>query len=243
MVDLGASFFFTRNEGDRGTASRFSSTIQPRSRLENTPLRTIVEKAPGEQFDKPIYQPLRKVSLSHYPTLVVVVDALDECEKERDIKVILDLWSQLPQITTIRLELFLMIQPDFPILQGFQNIPIDTHRDRMLYDEAKVPLTPIQHDISAVLKDGFLGIRENDDTDPLSGTPLGHDWPGDTILQTLVNLAIPLSIIAATVCRYVGDPNFNSTERLEGVLKLRGMGHLEQMEPTYLRVLSKLPAM
>ena len=115
-------------------------------------------------------------------------------------------------------------------------------RDMMLHDEAEVPPTTIQHDISAFLKDGFLGIRKNYDTDPLLGTPLGHDWPGDTILQALVDMAIPLFIVAATVCRYVGDPNFNPKERLEEVLKFRGMGQLEQIEQTYLPVLSQLPA-
>ena len=60
------------------------------------------DKALGEQIDKSISQPLQKVgmTLSACPTLVVVVDAPDEWEKNGDIEVILDLWSQLPQITT-----------------------------------------------------------------------------------------------------------------------------------------------
>jgi hypothetical protein len=47
----------------------------------------IFDKALGEQFDKLIYQPLQKVSFtSGCTTLVVVVDALDECEKNSDIE-------------------------------------------------------------------------------------------------------------------------------------------------------------
>lgn len=255
VVDLGASFFFKRGEGDRRSASRFFSTITrdlvlkvPRlDRLVAeviTSNPTIFDKALGEQFDKLIYQPLQKVDLTLYscPTLVVVVDALDECEKERDVKAILDLWSQLPQITTIRLKLFLTSRPDFPILQGFKNMSVDTHRDMILHDEAEVPPATIQHDISAFLKDRFLGIRKTYNTDPLLGTPLGHDWPGNTILQALADMAIPLFIVAATVCRYVGDSNFNPEERLKEILKFRGMGQLEQMEQIYLPVVSQLPA-
>jgi hypothetical protein len=106
---------------------------------------TIFNKALREQFNKLIYQPLRKVNLTlyNYPTLVIVVDALDECEKQRDIKVILELWSRLPQIATVRLKLFLTSRPELPILQNFRKISTDTHRDMILHDEAEVPQATI----------------------------------------------------------------------------------------------------
>src|SRR5271156_2170784 len=91
LVDLGASFFFKRGEGDRGSASRFFPTITRDLVLKVPGLDSLIaeviasdpsifDKALGEQFDKLLFQPLQKVSMtpSGYPTLVVVVDALDE---------------------------------------------------------------------------------------------------------------------------------------------------------------------
>ena len=147
LVDLGASFFFKRGEGDRGSASRFFSTITRELVLKIPGLGTLVtevitsdpfifDKSLGEQFDKLIYQPLQKLNLttSGCPTLIVVVDALDECEKERDIKAILDLWPRLSQIKTIRLRLFLTSRPDLPILLEFKKMSVDAHQDLILHD-------------------------------------------------------------------------------------------------------------
>jgi hypothetical protein len=255
VIDLGASFFFKRGEGDRGSASRFFPTIARDLVLKIPGLDNLVaeviasdpsifDKALGEQFDKLIYQPLQKVNIAtgSCPTLIVVVDALDECEKNRDIEVILDLWFQLPQITTIRLKLFLTSRPDLPILQKFKKMSIDAHHDMVLHDEVEVPRATVQHDISTFLKDAFSEIRKDYNADPPLDTPLGLDWPGDKVLQALVNMAVPLFIVAATVYRYVGDSNFNPQERLEEVLHFQGMGQLEQMEQTYLPVLTQLPA-
>jgi hypothetical protein len=252
-IDLGASFFFKRGEGDRGSASRFFSTITQQLVLKIPGLHSLVakaitadpfisNKALGEQFDKLIYQPLRIMAVppSSCPILVLVVDALDECEKEGDIKTILDLWSRLPQIKIIRLKLFLTSRPDLPVRLGFKSMPVDSYQDIILQDA--VPRAMIQHDISVFLKDAFSEIRQNYNIDPPLGRPLDYNWPGEKVLEDLVNMAIPLFIVAATVRRFVGDPNWDPQEQLETILKFQGTGQLEQMEQTYLPVLTQLPS-
>jgi hypothetical protein len=250
-TDLGASFFFKRGEGDRGSASRFHPTIVRDLVLKVPGLDRLVaevidadpsvfDKALGEQFNKLIYQPLQKVKSTpgSCPTLIVVVDALDECEKPRDIDIILGLWSQLPQITTVHIKLFLTSRPDLPILQKFRKIPTSDHHDMILHDE--VPRTTIRNDILIFLKDKFELIREDYNDDPPSGTLLDDHWPGDQTLQALLDVAVPLFIVAATVCRYVGDSNWNPQERLETILQFQATGQLEQMEQTYLPVLTQV---
>lgn len=252
-VDLGASFFFKRGEGDRGSASQFFSTITRQLVLKIPDLDSLIakvttadpfifNKALGEQFDKLVYQPLQKitVTLRGCATLIVVVDALDECENERDIKTIIDLWSRLPLITTIKLRLFLTSRPDLPIRLGFKSISVDTYQDLVLQDA--VPHTTIQQDITIYLKDGFLKIRENYNDDAPSGNLLDHNWPGEKVLEDLVGMAIPLFIVAATICRFVGDPNWDPREQLKTILKFQGTGHLEQMEQIYLPVLTQQPS-
>lgn len=261
VVDLGASFFFKRGEGDRGSASRFFSTITRQLVLKIPGLDDLVadvitcdplifDKALGEQFDKLLYQPLRKVNVTprDYPILVLVVDALDECEKESDIKTILDLWSLIPQIMTNRLRLFLTSRPELPIRLGFKNMSVNAYQDMsleayqdiILYDA--VPRTTIQHDISTFLKDAFSKFRKNYNADPPSGTLLDHNWPGDRVLEAVVDMAVPLFIVAATLYRFVSDVNYDPKEQLDTILKFHGTGQLEQMEQTYLPVLTQLSA-
>lgn len=251
VVDLGASFFFKRGEGDRGSALRFFPTITRdlvwkvpglgnliAEAIASDPF--ICDKALGEQFEKLIYQPLRKVNITpgSCPTLIVVVDALDECEKERDIKVMLELWSRLPQMTTIRPKFFLTSRPDLPIQQGFRDMAVDVHLDVDLYNETQ---TTIRNDISIFLQDGFSRIRRNYNADPLSDS-LDDTWPGSETLQSLVDMAIPLFIVAATVYLYVGDSNWNPQERLGEIMRFQKMGQLDQVERTYLPVLTRLSA-
>lgn len=252
-IDIGANFFFKRGEGDRGSASRFFSTITRELVLKIPGLEAsvaevitrdplIIDKALGEQFDELIYQPLCQVKFiaNISSTFIVVVDALDECEKERDVKIIIDLWSRLAHLTTVRLKLFLTSRPELPIQLGFKNISTAVHQDVVLQDV--VPHTTIQHDILIFLEDAFGEIRNSYNLEPSSGATLDRDWPGDKRLEALVDMAVPLFIIAATVSRFVGDSDWDPRERLETILQFTSIGQLEQMEQTYLPVLTQLSA-
>ena len=96
---LGASFFFKRGEDERGNASRFFTTITlhlvhrvpglapyVRSAIDAEP--EISEKSLKEQFEKLIFQPLSQAmqTSTQISTLIIVIDALDECEREGDIR-------------------------------------------------------------------------------------------------------------------------------------------------------------
>ena len=252
-VNLGASFFFKRGEGDRGSASRFFPTITRELITKIPGLDALVaqvvaqdplifDKKLGEQFDKLIYQPLRQMKLitSGTLTFVVVVDALDECEKEGDVKVIIDLWSQLAHLTTVRLKLLLTSRPELPIQLGFKDVSTAVHQDMVLQNA--VPHETIQHDILIFLKDAFGKIRNRFNQDPLSGKPLDKNWPGDKRLQSLVDIAVPLFIVASTIYRFVDDPDWDPREQLETILQFPGIGKLEQIARTYLPVLSQWSA-
>lgn len=255
VVDLGASFFFKRGEGDRGSAPLFFSTIIRQLVLKIPGLDDLLadvitgdplifDKGLGEQFRKLLYQPLCKVNVGPRacPILVIVVDALDECEKDGDIETILKLWSQIPRITTIRLRLFVTSRPELPIRLGFgdmsvdayQDLSLEIYQDILLYNA--VPRTTIQSDILTFLQDVFSEFRKNIKADP----PLDQDWPCQKDLEAIVNMAVPLFIVAVTVYRFVSDNNYDPRERLETILKFHGTGQLEQMEQTYLPVLKQL---
>jgi hypothetical protein len=116
---LGASFFFKRGEGDRGNASRFFTTIADDLAIKVPGLAPsiakaisadprIPEKTLNEQFEKLIRQPL--FTMTHAPrqasTLIIVIDALDECEEEKDIREILRLLAKAKDMKPVCMRIF-----------------------------------------------------------------------------------------------------------------------------------------
>ena len=126
-VALGASFFFKRGEGDRASAKllfpTLASQLAAHVSLFDVFLAQAVKAHPqicnkslAEQFNKLISEPLQQLrSETSHSTYVVVVDALDECDNEADIRTVLQLWSSLPITPYARLRLFLTSRPDLVI--------------------------------------------------------------------------------------------------------------------------------
>jgi len=100
---LGASFFFSRGGGDLSHASRFFTTLayqlartQPQftatSRRAVTEYPDIAEQGHSEQWKHLILQPVSRLGKESHQlqSVVLVVDALDECEDD-DIGLIVQL--------------------------------------------------------------------------------------------------------------------------------------------------------
>ncbi|KAI9782331.1 MAG: hypothetical protein M1839_005204 [Geoglossum umbratile] len=239
---LGASFFFKRGEGDRGKAARFFTTIAVqlatkvpglspyiRKAIDADP--DISEKALNIQFEKFILQPLSRlqhVSLQAL-RLVIVIDALDECEREEDVRTILRLLPQSKDVTSVCLRIFVTSRPELPIRLGFGRITGGTYQDLILHE---IPPTIIKHDISIFLDHEFAKIRID--------RSLPADWPGERNIQTLVELATPLFIFAATVCRFVADPRWDPRKRLAHILEYQTVSQASKLDRTYLPILDQL---
>jgi hypothetical protein len=250
-VELGASFFFKRGEGDRGSSNRFFPTIIRQlimkipgvdvlvaNVIESDPF--IFDKAIAEQFRQLVLQPLQDsiINSANLPTLIVVVDALDECENDMEIRTILELWSELLQRTTIRLRLFLTSRYEPSIWPVFKKMSVNIFRDIDLV--GAVSLNTIRQDLSVYLNDSLCLIGEKY-TDRLQGTViLSSDWADSEKIQQLVEMAVPLFIVAATFCRFIGDLRFDPHETLKRILQNRNVGQMPQMELTYRTVLEYL---
>lgn len=248
-VDLGASFFFKRGEGDRGSAKWFIPTIVKQLILGVPGLDIVVSdvlasypdicnKALAEQFRTLLLEPLQKVvhSSELKRIVVVVVDALDECENENDIRILLRLWSSIPPVTILPLKLFLTSRPEWPIRLGFKKMDGDKHQDVVIHE---VPRPIIQHDIQVFLEHEIDRIREEYNEDSLYDTQLAPDWPGHDILQKLIDTAVPLFIVAATICRFLELDFTSPQEQLRKLLQFQATGHLSQMRKTYMPVLNQ----
>ncbi|KAM0146699.1 hypothetical protein ACHAPG_010991 [Botrytis cinerea] len=236
---LGASFFFKRGEGDRGTASKFFTTIarqlvvkQPqmvqsiKKAIDLDP--NISDKSLAKQFEQLIFKPLNELNSSPQ-TLVLVIDALDECEREEDIGVILRLLTQVRNIASICLRIFVTSRPDLPVRLGFQEMSDAAHQDCVLHE---ITQATIERDIFMYLDHEFAKIRTKNKI-------LAVNWPGQESIQALVQMAIPLFIFAATACRFIADPVWNPEEQLEAILQYRMVENMSNFDRTYRPILEK----
>ncbi|CAG8294002.1 unnamed protein product [Penicillium salamii] len=237
---LGASFFFKRGEADRGNAKRLFPTIARQLTTSIPQLLPyikqavhdnsgIIGKGLKEQFDKLLLQPLQRLEQSDLPahTVVMVIDALDECEGDNDIRLIVQLLPQLQKLGTCHIRVLLTSRPELPVRLGFSKIAIQDHKDLILHE---IPEEVIKHDISLFLHWRLSEIRND--------SFLPDDWPGEKKLQELVSLSVPLFIFAATICRMFEDPNWDPVDSLTEILGYRH--DKSQMDRTYLPVLARL---
>ncbi|GKZ36740.1 hypothetical protein AbraIFM66950_007937, partial [Aspergillus brasiliensis] len=240
---LGASFFFKRGEGDRGVAKKFFPTLIYQLVSKVPDLIPEVHKAIEDdqnistqdltqQFDKLIFQPLSKLHLHQPAPFVILIDALDECESEDKIKLILQLLFKLEDIKSVQLRVFLTSRPEFPIRLGFKN---HEYHNLILHE---LPKTVVEDDIRLFLRNKLADIRHEH---PLSfAYPLPPDWPGNNNIEKLVKMAVPLFIFAATLCRFIGDKDGVPDERLNSILEDKALTSTSALEKTYQPVLNQL---
>ncbi|KAL3251159.1 hypothetical protein ABHI18_010792 [Aspergillus niger] len=236
---LGASFFFKRGEGDRGSSAKFFSTIvkqlavhipqmvpEIRKAIDNDP--AILGSSLREEFDKLILQPLRAVhhDKAMDPT-VIVIDALDECEPEEDVEIILDLLPKVEMATNMVVRFFLTSRPEIPIRFGFDQIDKNKYQNTILQN---LDEDVIKHDIALYLREEFSKIQQR------RRHALPPGWPGEGKIEALATMACPLFIFAATVCRFVADRHFDPDQRLREFSSSTG----SKMDNTYRPVLNQL---
>ncbi|KAH7110462.1 hypothetical protein EDB81DRAFT_371295 [Dactylonectria macrodidyma] len=246
---LGASFFFKRGEADQGSLSKFVTTIAaqlvsrvpafaPHVKNAIDADITILGQAAQEQFKKLILEPLSRIpqDAQKDTTLVVVIDALDECGRDDDVKLI-NLFSHIKTLQSPRLRIFVTSRPDLPIRLGFSAIK-GKYQDLVLHE---IPKHIVEHDISAFLQHELAAIRNNYNNSVPKDRQLPTSWPGQSNVQVLVHMAVPLFIFAATVCRFLAERKCgNPDKQLQEVLKYQTRSQESQLDATYLPVLDRL---
>lgn len=247
--NLGASFFFKRGETDRGNLAKFVPTVALRlawsmpgvapfikSAVDADP--AIVHTAVREQFEKLVREPLSKATatLSSRPSVVIIVDALDECESDADIKLLLELFSSLRFAGSLRVRVLITSRPELPVRLGFCSLN-GTYRDLILH---KISQSVIEHDIAVFLRHEFTNIRNSFNEVTEEELKLPVYWPREFNLNKLTRAAVPLFIFAATLCRFVNNSYLGSPdELLQSVLYHTGNGHTSKLDITYSPVLKQ----
>ncbi|OJI85050.1 hypothetical protein ASPTUDRAFT_74528 [Aspergillus tubingensis CBS 134.48] len=215
---LGASFFFDKNEIRQSNATYLFPTLcqsladcLPELKYE---ICKSLEEHPGAgkehvslrmQWNHLILQPLLNLEKRNrlLPlTLVVVIDALDECQPMSDddpVSAILRLLDEARQLNFVRLKFFLTSRPQKHIFTSFEHDVSESHcciaglhGEGSSYDKGR-----FRHDIKMTLKHKLREIADRHGLKP--------KWPGDERLNALAEMADGLWIYASTAWRFIGD--------------------------------------
>ncbi|EPS38877.1 hypothetical protein H072_7385 [Dactylellina haptotyla CBS 200.50] len=217
---LGGSFFFKKSQAGRNSASHFFPTLayglakkipvllpHITKAIETDP--DICKKTYKEQFDELVNKPLSSVKL---PSIIVlVIDALDECEGDTDVPIILTFLGDLTKLQNIDLRIFVTSRPEYAPIKAFRllNSAEIHYHDLALHE---IERSIVSSDIHLYLQHEFARIQ-NDFSDELPDL-----WPGEEKIQQLVHIATPWFISAATICRFVEDKYSSPEIRLDQIL-------------------------
>ena len=235
---LGGSFFFSRASGSSRNAANFVSTLVYGLANKSPHFKDRICEAISEngdvlrqglrnQWEELVIGPLAKTKLVPRPTISFVIDALDECGSEDDIRLILQLLVEVKELSAIDLGVFVTSRPETAIRLGFEKMPEIIHQNLDLRD---IPRETIEQDISLFLRQELGRISQEHKL---------HDWPNRDDIQALVQRADGLFIYAATVCGFVKDENWNPQERLSEILQggSAEVGGTVQLDEMYSEVL------
>ncbi|RTE82895.1 hypothetical protein BHE90_002578 [Fusarium euwallaceae] len=243
---FGGSFFFKKGEIDRSNPSKlFTSLAAGLSRWQSAVSQYIGEaidqnpqifdQMPHQQFSKLILEPLSQVTLCSGKPIVIVIDALDECQHHSITSIILDILPRARSLRHPRLKFFLTSRPELPIQAGFPHVERrNTYQDLILQN---VPADIIRKDLETFLRRTIEQIRIRYDDG--SGR-LPPNWPGKDAIQRLVNMATPLFIVASTACRFLEDRRLGNPKRqMDKILAVKDRAHASMLDQMYLAVLSQ----
>ena len=238
---LGASFFFSRGQGDRGHAKRFFVTLA-RQFAEAIPALKedicealvkcsgIAQKALYDQWSELVFKPLQKLpeNQDQSQVVIILIDALDECDGDKDVQAILQIFLEATKLNNVRLAIFITSRPETPLRLGFRRMERIVYRDIFLHD---IPKDVVKQDILIFLREEMDMIRRDRD--------LSEDWPDEHDIEILATRADGLFIYATTICRFIGDmENLDGPEELMDLVlrdDLVGQSALDQIYTQVLR--------
>ncbi|KAM6496432.1 hypothetical protein JOM56_009138 [Amanita muscaria] len=219
---VAATFFFYRSDSSRNDGNRLFTTLAWQLAFAIPAVKSFIvdalEKQPDlpridveTQFDQLIIRPFQllrsQMPQSLHALPVIIIDGVDECTDEKLQQRFLKVIGNAIGDGHLPLRFLICSRPEADI-QG----TIDRFQPPPLFiDLAK--LDDANRDIEKYLKDEFSRIASEQDLPPL--------WPGEQTIQEVVYKSSGYFIFAATVIRWVDDPNNSPEAQLDIILGLK----------------------
>ncbi|GLB09240.1 hypothetical protein AtubIFM57258_005153 [Aspergillus tubingensis] len=151
----------------------------------------------------------------------LVIDAPDECDENEHVKQSNSLLPRIQESKVVGLRVFITSRPEFVINNGFRKLSRDDQDDVALHE---IPAENDEQDISLVIRGRLLKIRmerqlpSDDVYNWLDEDDDFSNWPVESEIAQLVQIAIPLFISASTICRFIEDPKVDTLQFQYGTL-------------------------
>ncbi|KAG9089441.1 hypothetical protein FS749_001324, partial [Ceratobasidium sp. UAMH 11750] len=228
---LAASFFCSRQSPECRDVGRILPSIAYQLSGFSRPFRYAISKVleqdpgaynkpPEEQFKILIATPLREIRNTLPPGLVIVIDALDECESAKGMDQMLT--ALLAHAPDLPVKMFVTSRPNPNILDQMRSGQAERVRSELRLHELEKLV--VQSDIKTYLDTELAVLKQLKPTD----------------LDKLVERSGVLFVYAATVVRYIADDNFSrGAQRLKEVLATTASsnGTHEELDALYTAIL------
>ncbi|KIK61935.1 hypothetical protein GYMLUDRAFT_142412, partial [Collybiopsis luxurians FD-317 M1] len=225
---LAATFFFSRADPTRNL-QHFFTTIAFRLVTSHVlgPIlseyvdltirrdRTIIHANLERQFQELIAKPCYRLNTEQWKNLpqLIVIDGLDECVDIPSQERLLSIIRKAKSGSTVPFKFLICSRPEPRTRDVFNHQDFRTMVVRSDLGSA----FESGNDIARYLREEFNKIRQ-DHWRTMAHVP--EDWPGEGIVQLLVQRACGQFIYATTVLKYVGDYQRLPTEQLEIILNI-----------------------
>ena len=241
--NYGGSFFFSREKHGRDQGHFLFSTIAYQLALKVPGLRqrinhimeldpTLHTKSMGVQLQKLIVDAFKCLSPLPQRSYLVIIDGLDECHDKRTQQSILQLLCESIRIHKLPLRFLVGSRPESHIRDCFDRESLYAITNRVVLDEKFHP----GEDIRIFLRDGFAKICADNSI-------MSHmeQWPGEGIIDLLVQRSSGQFIYAATVLKFVGADFCSPRKQLTLVLR-PDPSALSDLDQLYTQILSVYPS-
>ncbi|KAG8916238.1 hypothetical protein FRC02_004100, partial [Tulasnella sp. 418] len=222
---LGASFFFSRDVAERSNPLLVFTTLSYSLALYDESFRSrisaSIRKNPQAckamlqtQMEKLIAKPLHDVE-DGPSTVVIVIDALDECSNEPLVQEMMVLLASTIPKLPFRTRVFITSRPDVHIRSRFHDPAMKSVSEKSILHD--IDITIVQHDIGLYLSDQLRKIGEE---------MLGDkNWPAQPDVDSITEKAKGLFIYASASVAYIGDRDYcQPKERLSQLLAHKSAG-------------------
>jgi hypothetical protein len=239
---LAASFFFSRRHAERRSSKRFFPTIALQlassiNRAKRSIYQAITDNPllPEEilrnQFQKLIIEPLMEVETSYTAPLVIVVDALDECDDDTLVGEIISLFTRALRDGHLHLRLLITSRPQMHIESKMTDPDISPSIYSCRLQDFRADI-----DIRTFLRESFSEIYRKSQH---FMTDVELPWPSKNAIDDLVQQASGLFICASTVIKFVDSRHSRPDRQLGRILKVGGQSDVTSaLDSLYLEVIS-----
>jgi hypothetical protein len=238
---LGGSYFFSRGQGTLSGTAHVITTLAVQlcraSSAWDKSIRQAISQSPDiakqtqrEQWKTLVLEPLASLDNAMTPmsTFVFVIDALDECDNEDDLRLLLQLFAEADISSRVRLRVFVTSRPETFVLLGFKKLSSSSHLQFVLQD---VPAADINRDLRTFFYTELDRIREEKEED--------EDWPSESLVDGLVKKSGGLFIFAATAVRFISNSTLEPDECIDLILnhEYRSTSATKEIDSIYAMVL------